>query len=137
LGLALSLPLPILNANARGIAEAQAAREAVRCAYEAELLAAVGTAAESRTRWNAAQARLEFLKATVAPLADRQMNETRRLLGVGEINALLLMEALNTSYEAKTSSVEASKQAALAFVALSALAPSPKGIQRLTKEISR
>ncbi|MCX7045561.1 MAG: TolC family protein [Candidatus Sumerlaeota bacterium] len=137
LGLALSLPLPILNANARGIAEAQAAREAARGAYEAELLSAVEIVAECQSRWKAAQSRLEFLKTKVAPLADRQMVEMRRLLDMGEINALLLMEELNTSYEVKTSFVEANKQAALAFVALGALAPRPEAIQRLTKEISQ
>ncbi|MHC4947215.1 MAG: TolC family protein [Planctomycetota bacterium] len=88
------LPLPILNANRQGIAEAEAARALARAAFETEYERRAGALAAARVRAEALRAQREELATVLAPLVDRQLADARRLLELGEGGGLVLLESL-------------------------------------------
>ncbi|MBI5155498.1 TolC family protein [Candidatus Poribacteria bacterium] len=122
-GFGFLLPLPILNANKQSIAEADAAREAARAAWEEAVHQALADSAAAESRLRAAERRRDLLQSTVVPLAESQLTEARRLAEQGEVNALLLLEALTARREAALDMIEADAALALERVAIRALAP--------------
>lgn len=106
-GLALSLPLPLLNANRRAIAEARAARDAAKAAIEGEYEAITGEVAAARAAVAAASVRRLALESTVVPLVDQQLEDLRKQAALGEFDALLYLDALTRSYEAKLQVLDA------------------------------
>jgi outer membrane protein, heavy metal efflux system len=109
-----SLPLPLLNANRRAIAEAQANREVARAAAEALYEQLLGDASATQVRLEVAEDRVQYVEKELAPLADRQVEDAQRLAKVGELNALVLLEALRDAYEAKIEVLDARLDLALA-----------------------
>ena len=116
-----ALPLPLLNANRRAIAEARAAREVARAAAEAEYDHLHGEFAAARAESEGARVRVEYVERELAPLADRQVEDALRLGRVGEFNTLVLLEALKTAHEAKLEVLDARLGSALAQRRLEAL----------------
>jgi cobalt-zinc-cadmium efflux system outer membrane protein len=109
----LALPLPIFNANRRAIAEARASREVARAAAEAEFEQLLAEAAAAQVRLDAARERLQDVEKELAPLADQQVNDARRLAGLGEFETLVLLEAIQTGHEAKLAILDARLSVAL------------------------
>lgn len=103
----LGIPLPLFNANRREIAEARAGREAARAAAQAEHERVLTELAAARARAEGARAQVEHVEQELAPLADQQVEDARRLGRAGVFNALLLLEAVKTAHEAKLEAVEA------------------------------
>ena len=101
------LPLPILNANRRAIAEARASREAARGAAEAEYERLLAELAAARSLFDGARARLNHVEGELGPLADQQVDDARRLGRAGDFNALVLLEAIRTAHEARLEIVDA------------------------------
>jgi outer membrane protein TolC len=97
----ISVPLPLLNGNRRGIAEAAARRDAVRSAFEQQLIATESAIARIDSERSAAREQLNQIENALVPLVDRQLLEARRLLEVGEFNPLLIREAIDSSAEAR------------------------------------
>lgn len=120
-GLALSLPIPILNANRRAIAEARAARDASKAALEGEYEAVVGEVAAARAAVAAANARRQALEADVAPLVDRQLEDLRKQADLGEFDALIYLDALTRSFETKLQVLDAHLEEAAATNTLRSL----------------
>ena len=116
-----SVPLPLLNANRRAIAEARANREVARAAYEAVYEQLLADASAAQLRVAAADARVRYVEQEVGPLADRQVQNAQRLAKVGELNALMLVEALRTAHEAKLEVLNARLDLALARLRLASL----------------
>ena len=116
-----ALPLPLFNANRRAIFEARASRDVSRAAAEAEYeqLLAATTAAQARLQ--AACDRLDYVEKELAPLADQQVADARRLADLGEFDALVLLEAVQTAHEAKLAILDARLSAALSGSRLHAL----------------
>jgi len=132
-----ALPLPLFNANRRAIVEARANREVARAAAEAEYERLLADASVARARLDAARKRLAYVEKELAPLADQQVADARRLAQLGDFNTLVLLEALKTAHEAKLEVLDARLKLTLGSRRLEALLEggSPAGgpIQKETK----
>jgi outer membrane protein TolC len=106
IGLVAGIPLPFLNANRRAIAEARAARELARAAFETEYEALVGRGAALAVRADTlARARAD-LEEGVVPLVDRQLEDALELARLGEGSSLVLLESLGRAHQTKLDLVE-------------------------------
>ena len=114
MGMGFGMPIPLWNRNRRAIAEAAANRDAARINAEVVVETAMGELAREEARLAAAQALRALLNEQVAPLVDQQVRETRDLLGIGEIDVLVLRHTLSTALETKTRIVDATLAGALA-----------------------
>jgi cobalt-zinc-cadmium efflux system outer membrane protein len=103
----LGLPLPILNANRRAIAEARASRDVAKAAAEATYEELIGELSRARINYEAAQVRIEFLKNELVPLVDQQLNDAKRLARLGEFQTLISLEAYTKAFETKLDVLEA------------------------------
>lgn len=111
----ISVPLPLLNANRRGIVEATARRDAVRASFEQQLMTIDSAIALSRAEMSAATEQLDQIGKDLIPLVDRQLIDARRLLDVGEFNPLLVREAIDSAADAKLDLIDARLSAAQAI----------------------
>ena len=102
-----ALPLPLFNANRRAIAEARASREVARAAAEAEYERLLAEASVAQVRLEATRERLSYVEKELAPLADQQVADARRLAQIGDFNTLVLLEALQTAHQAKLEVLDA------------------------------
>ncbi len=107
IGLIAGVPLPILNANRQGIAEAEAARERARAAFETACEQLIGQLAVLKRRIDAARLEHEQVDSRLAPLVDRQVGDARELLELGEGSPLALLEGLVRRHEAKNRILDA------------------------------
>ena len=115
------LPLPLLNRNRRAIAEARASREVARAAAEGTVEDLVGRLFRAELTAESARRRREAIERDVIPLADQQVADLRRLGQLGDFNTLILLEALQTAYEAKVQLLEARSGEATAVNELNAI----------------
>lgn len=106
-GLGVGLPLPMWNHNRQAVAEAFAERDAARSRAETVVQRVVAELAQSETRLAFADERLALLESELAPLVDKQIEETRTLLDLGEVDVLVLREALRASLETKLDILDA------------------------------
>ena len=118
LGFGVSMPLPLWNHNRRAVAEATAARDTARTEAETTYQSLVGTWKQTRLRLAGAQEGREAMQVNVVPLVDRQIAETRELLLLGEVEVLLLREALRQSLETRLAVLDATQSQASAAVEL-------------------
>lgn len=100
------VPLPILNANKGGIAEARAERELARAAFETEFERLTGRLAAERAGLEAVRARRRSIDSKLVPLIDRQLVDAKRLVELGEGDSLVLLESLVRAHEAKLDLIE-------------------------------
>jgi len=114
IGLGAGLPLPILNANKQGIAEARAEREAARIAHEAALERLVSDHRQAELSHKASSAARAMVERDLLPLAQAQIDDERRLAELGELNVLLTLESLVRANETKLQLIEARLAEALA-----------------------
>jgi len=106
--LGLGVALPILNANRQAILEAEAAREAARVAAEAEVEALVADAARALIALEAARVRHAAIDREILPLVEAQTEDVRRLAELGgEIDALILLDSLKRSRDARLARADA------------------------------
>lgn len=101
------VPLPILNANRQPIAEAEAARERARAEFETAYEQLVGQLAVLKRTIAAARFEHSQIESRLAPLVDRQVNDARQLLELGEGSPLALLEGLVRRHEAKLQILDA------------------------------
>jgi len=101
LGLGFGLPIPLWNHNRQAVAEADAEREAARARATAQIEQVFSELALAEAKLRSAARRRKMLLDEVAPLVDRQVEETRRLLDLGEVDVLLLRDALSSAVETK------------------------------------
>lgn len=112
--LGLSLPVPILNANRRGIAEARAQREVARAGVEGTLEQTIGALRASELRLEAAAQRRRTFETEIVPLVDAQYADAREVARLGEVNTLVLLESLTRQHEAKIGLIDAARDEAIA-----------------------
>ncbi|MBZ0136792.1 MAG: TolC family protein [Planctomycetes bacterium] len=108
------LPIPILNLNREGIARAKGARLASRAEFEGATEHLLHRLARAELRMNAAREQRAFIEREIAPLADQQVVDARRLAELGEFEALTQLEALARRFEARLQVLEAAQEEALA-----------------------
>jgi outer membrane protein TolC len=107
IGVIGAIPLPIFNSNKGGIAAARAEREVARAAYETELERTEGRLAATRARLDGNRSRRQSIDSNLVPLVDRQIDDARQLLEIGEGGSLVLLESLVRAHEAKLDLIEA------------------------------
>ena len=107
LTLGLGYPAPVWNLNRRGIAEAAADRDIARARAEAAYQELLTEAAQARVRMAGYQAQRQHLAETVAPTVDAQVAETLSLLAIGEIDIILVYEALTQALLVKRQLIDA------------------------------
>lgn len=125
LGFSLSLPIPILNANKQGIAEAHAKRELARAAFETAYERLVGSLAATRVRLNTLRQQREIFEEDMVPLVDRQIADAGNLLQLGEGSSLVLLESVTRVGQTQIALVDARLGESLAMVALAELVGPP------------
>lgn len=119
--LGLSLPVPGVNANRRGIAEARAQREVARAAAESMLEQTLAALRAAEARLAAAARHRSTLESEIVPLVDAQYKDAREVARLGEVNTIVLLESLTRQQEAKVGLVEAARNEAIAAVDLDEL----------------
>ncbi len=124
--LGLSVPIPLLNGNRQGIAQATARRELARAAAETTLEHLLSGVRTAELRFQAAHKRREILEAEIVPLLDAQYADARQLARLGDVNTLVLLESLTRQHEAKLNLIEARKHEAIAAVDLQELVGPPQ-----------
>lgn len=119
--LGFSLPIPLWNANARDIAEKRAARTAAAERLKERLEAATHALAQARTRRRAAAEQRRILEAELLPLAERQVADTKRLADLGQLDTLLILDAVTRFYEAQMAAVASARAEAEAVAEVNSL----------------
>jgi outer membrane protein TolC len=125
LGFSLALPIPILNANKQGIAQAIAERELARAAFETEYDRLVGSLAATQVRIETLREQRNLIESEIAPLVDRQLGDAQRLLGLGEGEGLILLESLSRVGQTRMELIETRLAESLAESELSHLLGPP------------
>lgn len=128
------LTLPLWNRNQRAIAEAEAELRVAEIARAAEVERLTGELAAAEHRLHAAQADWSLLSENLAPLVQEQVNEARAVAELGELDALMLLEALTKSYETQLRMVEVQAEIAIAVAELWNIAP-PQPLPAQLKEM--
>lgn len=100
--LGLSIPIPALNGNRAGIAAAEASRDQARLSAEAlfERLARRLMLAGEKLTITIAQR--ESFETILIPLLDEQLSDVERLMDLGQVDSLLLLESLTKRLDAKS-----------------------------------
>lgn len=114
--LGLSIPIPILNANRRRIAEARALRELARVGAEATLEGTIAALRAAEVRLAAAVLRRRTLETEIVPLVDAQYTDAREVARLGEVNTLVLLESLKRQQDAKVGLVVAARDEAIGAI---------------------
>lgn len=129
IGLSGGIPIPILNTNRKGIAEAKAERALAQAEYETEYERLVGSLAQARSQAQAHTAERQMIADELAPLVDRQVSDARRLLDLGEGGSLVLLESLVRAHATKLNLIEVRLDEARAYATQVYLAgPDPQRV---------
>jgi outer membrane protein TolC len=115
--LGLVLPLPLWAGNRRAIARAHAERDLAADALRAGHEEAVHALAAAELRVARAAARAGIVFEQLVPLADRQVDDCRRLAALGQLEPLLLLDALVRAHDARQQAIDAALEHALAIAA--------------------
>ncbi len=119
--LGFTIPLPLWNGNAPAIHEARARRdeaaEALRGGYETALQD-LGTA---ELRLATAERHLAFAAVRLAPLAAQQVADCRRLAELGQLEPLLILDAVVRDHGARDLVIAARLARAEAAIAANAM----------------
>lgn len=130
--LGVSLPIPSLNANRKEIAEARAERDLARAIAETTFESLSHELARAEAALDAvAQGRAAY-ESTLVPMLEDQSRELARLVDLGEVDTVLLLETIRGQYDAKATLLDLRLEAALARIAVArllgpddALSPAP------------
>lgn len=121
LGVGFGLPLPLWNRNQRGIAEARAQRDAAAAEAEAVMQCLRAELAVARARHSAAEMNATSTADTLGPLVVVQLEELRALAELGEVDVLLLREALASVAEARLAVIDAQQARAKAAIEIESI----------------
>lgn len=100
--LGVSLPIPILNANRGGIAEARARRERARAAAETAYERLTHELASARASLEAARRQRQSFEDDLVPMLDAQAIEVERLAELDEIDTVVLLETVTRGLQTKS-----------------------------------
>jgi CRISPR system Cascade subunit CasA len=133
--LGLGFPIPVWNLNREGIADAAAARDIARAEVEAAYQGLIAEASQARTALDGSRAQRERLVADVAPAVDTQLEEALELLEIGEIDIVLIYEALAQALLTKQQLIDAmvSEVIATSRLTFATATGSPAGSTQLEK----
>ena len=100
--LGLSIPIPALNGNRAGIAAAEAKRDQARLRAESQFEELSRRFLLARNKLSITSAQRESFETVLVPLLDQQLGEIERLMDLGQVDALLLLESLTGRLDAKS-----------------------------------
>lgn len=135
--LGMGMPVPVWNANRAGIAEAVAARDIARAEALAAYQQALLLLRQRQTEHAGAAAQRTRLAEEIAPLVDTQLAEAEALLAMGEIDVVLIYEALTQAFDLKSEIIAASLDERIAAIELNALATPPVVTTLAVEELQR
>jgi len=118
IGLSGAIPVPLINRNRRGIAEAAAERDAKRVEAEQAYEQLAARYAAARVEHDAAAGRYARLTERVAPMIDGQLEDVRRLIDLGEVDVLRLTDAFEKAVQTRMKLLDAARDRALAAAQL-------------------
>lgn len=104
--LGFSVPIPILNANRGGIAEARAEREASRASAETTFERLSRELAVSHADLDAARRQRSQFESTIVPMLEQQATEVEQIADLGEVDTLILLETVQRQFDAKSRLLE-------------------------------
>ena len=110
LSLSVGIAIPLFDRNQQGIAEANAARQSARVAYESEaarVLAAADRLYQQRTRL---EARLRATRDLMQTQAQANVANGQRLMQAGRLDAVRFVELVRTERELHVATLEIQNQ---------------------------
>lgn len=116
-----SLPIPLWDANAQEIAEKRAARNVAAERLKERLEAATHALAQADTKRRAAVEQRRILDVELLPLTESQVADAKRLAELGQLDTLLILDAVTRAYEAQLAAVASAVTEAEATVELNSL----------------
>ena len=129
IGFVGGIPLPILNSNARGIAEARGERALARARYETALERVLHDIAVARARVEQSAIQRAMYESEIVPLVDRQFEDAQRLLDLGESDGMVLLESITRAGETSMEMIETRLEESRAANALRTLVgPDPRAV---------
>ncbi|GIW74931.1 MAG: divalent cation transporter [Phycisphaerales bacterium] len=124
--LGVSIPIPILNANAQGIARARADRAIAMAKAQSALERAVGALSAGVWAYRAADRRYELYREHLVPTLEAQLAEQEALAELGQVDLLLLVESVDRLSEAHSEMLDARLERTLAALeVVELLGPEP------------
>jgi len=104
--LGFSIPIPILNANRAGIAEARAERQVVRAAAETTFERLCRELALAQAELDAATTQRQRYESEIVPMLDDEATEVEEIAGLGEVDTLLLLTTVQAQFDGKSRLLE-------------------------------
>ncbi len=121
LALGLSLPLPLFAGNTPAIRRAEAEREAAAEALRGRSEEVVHALAAAELQLEAAERQRDLVRHELVPLAQQQVADVRRLAELGQLEPLLMLDALVRAHTAGLQAIAADLAAADATIAINQL----------------
>ncbi|MDX1564873.1 MAG: TolC family protein [Phycisphaeraceae bacterium] len=121
IGLSGGIPIPSINLNQQGIAEAKAEREVARVEAHRTYEKLSSALAAARLEVRAARRRREVLVGQLMPVVKRQRRQLKTLIGIGELNVLMMSQVLQQDLQIKTDLLETAAAEASASQAIEGL----------------
>ncbi len=125
--LGVSLPLPLWNRNQQAIARATAERELARAEVQTTAERLESELAGATGQFEAVRTQRTTLENELVPMVDLQSRETREIARLGEVNALIVLEALKAELESKLKLIDATLAERLAAVRMQTIIGPPAG----------
>lgn len=116
-----ALPLPLWNRNVRAIAAARAQREVAAETLRIALERALQELARTTAQLQRTRALRDRVESDLLPLAEQQLQDGRTLAERGQLDTLLLLQAVLSLHDAQQSAVDAAVAEAAAQVAWNSL----------------
>lgn len=119
--LGISMPLPLFNGNRRGIAEREGRRELARVMFEVETEALASELREAYAMWEGARARAAVVRERLEPEVEGLERAALAVSRLGEVDVLMLLEALSRRQETALMRIESERDEALARLRIEGL----------------
>ncbi|MFO1030898.1 MAG: TolC family protein [Planctomycetota bacterium] len=116
-----ALPIPLWNGNVQEIAAARARRTVAAEQLVLQLETATHTLVQASTRHRAAAAQRELLERDLLPRVAEHLADGRRLVELGQLDTLLLLDAVTRASDAQLAVIAATLAEAEALVARNSL----------------
>lgn len=104
--LGFSIPIPVLNANRAGIAEARAERDVSRAAAETTFERLCRELALAQADHHSATVQRERYESEIVPMLDEEATEVEQIAELGEVDTLLLLTTVQAQFDAKSRLLE-------------------------------
>ncbi|MCC6284054.1 MAG: TolC family protein [Phycisphaerales bacterium] len=119
--LGVTLPLPLLTGNRRAIAEREQKRELARVMFETEAEKLSGELREAYAMWEGARARAAVVREALEPETEALERSARAVARLGEVDVLMLLEALSRRQDAALMRIETERDEVLARLRIEGL----------------